>query len=204
MICNKKEFTGGLALLALFFIVLTVMFQPIFDGKNAMAYLDAMYNSISKGSVNYIEPLREDVKGLAAKDVTLKLAYTSEVQAQQSAKLFEKAGVKAALSGKELEVSGSVASILNTCLEDADLMYHNKSGAIKDKYGIDPRRTTFNWWTSLSLMEKSLNNQKEFKVAKITSTVMKKLLRPRTTTMKSSLLISRMNSAWLSSHSFSM
>jgi len=174
MVSNKKEFTGGLLLLALFFIVLTIMFQPIFDGKNAMAYLDAMYNSISKGSVNYIAPLREEVKGATAKDVTLKLAYTSEVQAQQSAKLFEKAGVKAVQNGKELEISGSVADILNTCLEDADLMYHNKSEAIEAKYGIEPRRTTFNWWTTLGLMEKGLNNQKDFKVAKVTSTVMKK------------------------------
>ncbi len=174
MIVNKKEFTGGLALLVLFFAVLAVMFQPLFDGKNSMAYLDAMYNSISKGSVNYIDPLREDVKGLGTKDVTLKLTYTTSIQAEQSAKLFEKSGVKVALNGKELEVSGSVAAMLNTSLEDAELMYHNKAQEIESKYGIEARRSTFNWWTSLGLMEKALNGQEEFKVAKVTSSVLKK------------------------------
>ena len=50
MVHNKKEFTGGSVLLVIFFIVLFAMFQPIFDGHNAMAYLDNLYNSISKGS----------------------------------------------------------------------------------------------------------------------------------------------------------
>ncbi|MFW5498903.1 MULTISPECIES: hypothetical protein [unclassified Maridesulfovibrio] len=175
MIVNKKEFSGGLALLAVFFIVLAVMFQPIFDGRNAMAYLDAMYNSISKGSVNYVAPLREEVKDPAVKkDLTLKLTYTTGVQAEQSAKLFEKAGVKVSLNGKALEVTGSVVDILNASLDDAELMYHNDAEAIEAKYGVEARRTTFNWWTSLVLMEKALNGQEEFKVAKVTSTVMKK------------------------------
>ncbi|WP_432734985.1 hypothetical protein [Maridesulfovibrio sp. FT414] len=174
MIVNKKEFTGGLALLGLFFAVLVVMFQPIFDGRNAMAYLDAMYNSISKGSVNYIPVMREDVKKLGTKDLTLKLNYTSSVQAEQSARQFEKAGVKTELSGRELQVSGSIAAILNTSLDDADLMYHNNAKAIEDKYGIEARRATYNWWTSLKLMEKALNGQEEFKVAKVTANVMKR------------------------------
>ncbi|MBU4378934.1 MAG: hypothetical protein KJ724_07500, partial [Proteobacteria bacterium] len=54
MIHNKKEFTGGMVLLVLFFVVLFYMFQPMFNGLNSMAYLDALYNSISKGSVYYI------------------------------------------------------------------------------------------------------------------------------------------------------
>ncbi len=174
MIVNKKEFTGGIALLGLFFAVLIVMFQPMFDGKNAMAYLDAMYNSISKGSVNYISALRDNVKELNDKNVTLKLDYTSSVQAKQSEKMFKASGVKTALNGKSLEVSGSISAMLNTSLDDADLMYHNNAKAIDKKYGIEARRATFNWWTSLGLMEKALNSQEEFKVAKVTSTVLKK------------------------------
>ncbi|NDV22704.1 hypothetical protein [Desulfovibrio sp. JC022] len=174
MIVNRKEFSGGLALLAFFFAVLIVMFQPIFDGKNSMAYLDAMYNSISKGSVNYIDPLREEVKELNNKDVTLNLKFSSKIQAEQSEKLFHRAGVKTSLNGSNLEVSGPIAAMLNSSLDDAELMYHNKAEDIQSKYGIEARRTTFNWWTSLGLMEKSLNSQEEFKIAKVTSTVLKK------------------------------
>lgn len=174
MIVNKKEFTGGLTLLALFFLVLFAMFQPLFDGKNAMAYLDAMYNSISKGSVNYIPALRENVKELGNKDVTLKLSYTSTVQAQQSEKMFGTAGVKTTLDGRNLEISGPIGVLLNASLDDAELMYHNNAKGLQEKYDIEARRVTFNWWTSLGLMEKDLNNQEEFKVAKVTSTVLKK------------------------------
>ena len=174
MIVNKKEFTGGFALLILFFIVLTVMFQPIFDGKNAMAYLDAMYNSISKGSVNYIPSLRENVKSIGDKEVDLKLSYSTPMQAEQSEKLFSSAGAQVTIDGKVLNVRGSISNILDSCIDDADLMYHNKGGEVTDRYGIDPRRVIFNWWTSLGLMEKALNGQSEFKVAKAASTVMKK------------------------------
>ncbi|CCO23738.1 hypothetical protein [Maridesulfovibrio hydrothermalis] len=174
MIVNKKEFTGGLALLGLFFIVLFIMFQPMFDGKNSMAYLDAMYNSISKGSVYYIPAMREDVKELDNKELTLKLEYSSAIQAQQSEKLFKTAGVKTSLNGKTLDVSGSIATILNASLDDADLMYHNDAQGITDKYGIEAKRATFNWWTSLGLIEKALNAQEEFKTGKVTSTVLKK------------------------------
>ena len=174
MIVNKKEFTGGFALLALFFAVLAIMFQPMFEGKNAMAYLDAMYNSISKGSVNYIPDLRENVKSINGKEVNLKLTYSTAVQAEQSATMFKTAGAQTALNGKELAVSGSITTILNSCLDDADLMYHNKGEEVSAKYDIEPRRATFNWWTSLELMEKALNDQSEFKIAKVSSSVMKK------------------------------
>lgn len=174
MIVNKKEFTGGFALLALFFIVLVVMFQPIFNGKNAMAYLDAMYNSISKGSVNYISDLRENVKTVEGKEVSLKLTYSTAVQAEQSEKLFKSAGVQAAVNGKELGINGSISTILESCLGDADLMYHNKGDEVSGKYDMEPRRAIFNWWTSLGLMEKALNDQSEFKLAKVSASVMKK------------------------------
>lgn len=174
MVVNKKEFTGGLVLLGLFFAVLTVMFQPIFEGKNAMAYLDAMYNAISKNSVNYIPSLRADVEKIKGGDVTLKMSYTSGIQAKQSAALFRKAGIKAVLDGRTLEVRGPLAMMLNAGLDDAELMYHNDAEALEGKYGVEARRTTYNWWMSMKLMEKSLNSQKEFKLAKVTSSVMKK------------------------------
>ncbi|WP_320172239.1 hypothetical protein [Maridesulfovibrio sp.] len=174
MIVSKKEFTSGVVLLGVFFVVLAIMFQPIFKGKNALAYLDSMYNSISKGSVNYIASLRGNVKDFGPKDVAIKLSYSSQEQAEQSEQLFGKAGVTVVRDGKVLEVKGSVQAILYSCLDDADLMYHNKSGELEGKYGIEARRTTYNWWTSLGLMEKAFNGQKEFKVAKLSTTVKKK------------------------------
>ena len=75
MIANKKEFTGGLGLLAAFFVVLFFLFQPLFNGQNAMAYLDALYNSISKGSVYYIPGIQEKSKQFNDKTVEMSLKY---------------------------------------------------------------------------------------------------------------------------------
>ncbi|XPV75901.1 MAG: hypothetical protein ACNI27_14855 [Desulfovibrio sp.] len=174
MIANKKEFYGGLALLVLFFAVLVVMFQPLFDGKNSMAYLDNMYNSISKGSVYYVPAIRTDAEQLNGKEYTLKLQYNSEVEAKQSANLFQQAGVRTTLTGSNIEISGPINAILSASLDDSELMYHNKSEEITAKYGLEPRRAMFNWWTSLHQVEKALKAQEEFKAAKVTSTTIKK------------------------------
>lgn len=174
MIANKKEFTGGLVLLALFFAVLIVMFQPLFDGKNSMAYLDSLYNSISKGSVYYIPAMRTEAEGLGDKQVNLRLEYGSDTQAVQSSALFAVPGVKVSQDGVALLVEGHLSTILEASLVDADLMYHNQGQALEDKYGLEPRRAMFNWWTSMKLMDKVLKEQKEFKAAKTTATIQAK------------------------------
>lgn len=174
MIANKKEFTGGIVLLALFFAVLIVMFQPLFDGKNAMAYLDSLYNSISKGSVYYIPAMRTEAEKLGDKTVDLKLEYGSEAQAEQSAALFTMPGVTVSRDGVALSVSGPLSAMLEAGLSDADFMYHNDGQAIEDKYNLDPRRVMFNWWTSMKLMDKVLKQQKEFTAAKVTTIIQAK------------------------------
>ncbi|MBC16906.1 conserved protein of unknown function [Pseudodesulfovibrio profundus] len=171
MIYNKKEFYGGFGLLVGFFLVLFFMFQPMFNGHNSMEYLDNLYNSISKGSVNYVESIREDTKPFADKDVTMKLTYATEAEAAQSALLFSNAGATASVAGKELEVSGSLGAMLGAALDDSYSMYHNDAAALESKYGIEGRRALFNWWTSLKLMDKSLKNQEAFAAAKVTGTV---------------------------------
>ncbi|QJB57454.1 hypothetical protein [Pseudodesulfovibrio sp. zrk46] len=174
MIANKKEFYGGVILLAAFFVVLFFMFQPMFKGHNAMEYLDNLYNSISKGSVNYVPALKEDVHQLDSMNVELVLNYPSEVEASQSVALFTNTGSTASAAGKTVNVSGSLGNILSGTLADADLMYHNDKKSIEDKYGIEARRVVFNWWTSLKLIDKGLKDQGAFAAAKLVTTIEKK------------------------------
>ncbi|MCJ2163279.1 MULTISPECIES: hypothetical protein [unclassified Pseudodesulfovibrio] len=174
MIYNKKEFYLGVSLLSVFFLVLFFMFQPLFDGHNAMQYLDNLYNSISKGSVNYAPQLKAETDAFNDKNVDFKLTYGTEAQAQQSQLLFEKAGSNAVADGKVLQVSGSLGAILAASLVDAEAMYHNDAKAIEDRYGLDARRAVFNWWTSMKLMDKVLTTQGEFKAAKIIGVVQAK------------------------------
>ncbi|BDQ38667.1 hypothetical protein SYK_30270 [Pseudodesulfovibrio nedwellii] len=174
MIHNKKEFYGGAGLLVAFFVVLFFMFQPLFNGHNAMEYLDNLYNSISKGSVEYAPALKKEFSKYASTDIDLTLNYDSEIEASQATALFLTAGVKTALQGKALHVNGSLGSILDATLTDCDTMYHNKGDVLQTKYNLEPRRIMFNWWTSLKLMDKELTDQGQFEAAKVINTIEKK------------------------------
>ncbi|WP_319584057.1 hypothetical protein [uncultured Pseudodesulfovibrio sp.] len=174
MIYNKKEFYGGAGLLVVFFVILFMMFQPIYHGHNGMQFLDNLYNSISKGSINYSSQLKADMAQLDGKAIDVTLNYGTEVQAAQSVDLFVQAGAQASAEGKSLHLAGSLGAILKSSLDDAQVMYDNDGDAIQAKYGIEPRRVLFNWWTSFKLMNKALGNQKEFAAAKAVDTVQTK------------------------------
>ena len=174
MIANKKEFGGGLALLVAFFVVLVIMFQPIFSGHNAMQYLDNLYNSISKGSVDYDDQLKGNAQKLMGKDVTLKMTYADENVAAQAATMLTLVGAAVTTEGAALTVSGSLGGILTASLDDAKLLYHNDADSLKAKYGIEGRRVLYNWWLTMAQMEKSLTKQKAFDAAKEVSTIQKK------------------------------
>jgi len=163
MVHNKKEFTGGLVLLVVFFIVLFTMFQPIFDGHNAMAYLDNLYNSISKGSAHYVDNLKQEAQEVANYQVDVTINMGSESQAADSATLISAAGATAEVSGKALTIQGDYVAILNACLDDADVMYHNNGSALKAKYpgyeGKDDRQALYDWYSILSGFDRELKKQ---------------------------------------------
>ena len=154
MIHNKKEFNGGIALLVVFFIILFAMFQPLFDGHNAMAYLDNLYNSISKGSAYYVPNLKEEAKTVAGFEVDVTFDMKNEAQAANSVVLLTAAGATASAAGKSLTVKGDYAAILDACLDDADTMYNNDGAALKAKYPVyaekDDRQALYNWNTILT------------------------------------------------------
>ena len=174
MIANKKKFYSGLGLMATFVVVLVIVFSPVFNGQNGLAYLDALYNSISKGSANYIPKLREEVQPLGGNTVNLTLPLNSEKQAEQTSILFQKSGAMTNVSGSTLNVSGDLGRILQNCLDDTDAMYTNDGQTVANKYGYDEKQVLFNWWTAAKEMDKDLKKQKKFKEAESVSTVNKK------------------------------
>ena len=99
MIEKKKEFYLGLGLIIGFAVVLIFFFLPVFEGRNALDYLDNLYNSISKGSAYYIPKVKEDSDKFKGNAVTVNLTMASEKQAEQTALLFTKAGAAVSVSG---------------------------------------------------------------------------------------------------------
>ncbi|PKN41626.1 MAG: hypothetical protein CVU60_09525 [Deltaproteobacteria bacterium HGW-Deltaproteobacteria-18] len=180
MIHNKKEFTGGIALLVVFFIVLFAMFQPLFDGHNAMGYLDNLYNSISKGSAYYVDNLKEEAKTVSGYQVNVTMKMENETQAADSVALITAAGATATAQGKELTISGDYFAILSASLEDADRMYHNDGAALKAKYPVfeskDDRQALYNWSTILAGFDKKLKDQEAFAEAKVAFNINSKVV----------------------------
>jgi len=174
MIAHKKEFFGGFGLLVAFFVVLVIMFSPVFKGQNGLEYLDSLYNSISKGSAYYIPKVKEETDNFMGNSIEVILKLSSEKQAQQTALLFRKGDAMANASGAQLKVAGDLGKILGNCLSDADNMYMNEGEKVSSKYGYNEKRVLFNWWNALKAMDKALKGQKKFKEAKTVALVKKK------------------------------
>ena len=75
MIHDKRRFGMGAALMAVFLAALAVVFSPIFgDGKNALDYLDGVFNSISKASAYYIPASVEKARRLEGTAFSVRIA----------------------------------------------------------------------------------------------------------------------------------
>jgi len=165
MIADKKEFYGGLGLLIGFVVVLVIIFSPVFKGQNGLEYLDALYNSISKGSAYYIPKVKAETDTFVGKSVSTTIEMKDESQTQQTAALFMKGGALVNISGTQLKIEGDLGKILENCLADADRMYMNDGQTISSKYGYNEKQVVYNWWQALKALNKDLTKQKQFKAA---------------------------------------
>lgn len=175
-----KKLTMGLILMALFTVVLVVIFMPIFPGvgdqkANGLDYLDNLYNTISKGSAYYIPKAKKDSEAFNGKAVEVTLNLPSDKIAQQVVQLAGGAGATASAAGKDVKLNGDWGKILAAALADSDLMYHNKGAEIKAKYqGIDEKSVMHAWWQVFKAAEKDLNRQSKFAEAKMGTNVQQK------------------------------
>ncbi len=178
MIANKKEFFGGSLMLLAFIAILIIIFSPVFKGQNGLEYLDALYNSISKGSAYYIPKVKEETGRFAGKSIEVTLSMADEKQAEQTALLFQKGGASTTVDGASLRITGDLGKILENSLADADNMYHNDGKGVSLKYGYNERQILFNWWKAFKAMDNDLKKQKKFKEAKVVAIVIKKAIEP--------------------------
>jgi len=162
MIASPRKFFGGVAMMAAFAVVLVAMFLPVFDGRNALDYMDSLFNSVSKGSAYYVADLRAEAEGQRGNAVAVTLAVASEAQGGRMAELFRAGGATVQVGEAELRVSGDLGGILGRCLQDSDEMFANAGVGVRDRYGYEERRVLFDWWTALEAMDEDLKRQSRF------------------------------------------
>jgi hypothetical protein len=176
MIVHKGKFLTGVVLMAVFIVVLVIIFMPVFGGMNGLDYLDNLYNSISKGSANYLDKMKETAAPFDGTAIGVTLEIGDAERAEQTAALFNRSGALVNVSGTQLKVSGNLGRILSTALEDAESMYNNDGDTVAGRYGYDGRQALYNWWSVSKLLDKALKKQKLFKEASVIDLVSKKAL----------------------------
>jgi hypothetical protein len=171
---KKRELGIGMVLMVSFIAVMVIIFMPIFDGGNALNYLDNLYNTISKGSAYYIPKVSHEVEAMAPSPVTLNLKLRDAATAEQVASLLDRAGAKASIDGDTVVAEGDLRAIFGACVADADAAYHNRGDELESRHGSGARPVLHSWWRALGAMEKDLNRQKRFTDAQLTHTVQAK------------------------------
>ncbi len=161
---RKREFRLGVALMAVFLVVLVFLFMPVFDGHNSMEYMDNLYNSISKGSAYYVPESMETAESLRGQDIDLTLALESE-KLEKAAAMFTANGATSEVKNGKVHVQGDLGKVLLGMLKDADAMYHNNGGAVSSRYDINERVALYTWWSVTKALEKELNHEKRFEAA---------------------------------------
>lgn len=176
MAVHRKKILGVGATMAIVFIVtLTVMFTPIFGGKNAFEAADNFFNSIAKGSTYFIPGLMKDSESYNGKTIDVTVTLPDKAMTATAVKLFKASGALVG-EGESLRVAGDLGQISRAALQDADAMFFNRGKQVADKYGVPEKEVLFTWWTAFKEMEKDLKRQKKFPEAAWLSNASKRSL----------------------------
>jgi len=191
---QKKHMIYGITLGISFFVVLVLIFSPIFpktktgEPQNGLQWADEMFNSLAKGSSYFIPKVAESNEKFMGKmfAVSIKLDKPedkpgdAENRAERASKLFTvNEGARVEVNGAELKIEGDLGKVLAAALRDSEAIYRNEGEKIKGLYGTvmkteDEKQMFRQWWTVLDKINKRLVIEKKVPEAKIVSDVMKK------------------------------
>uniref|UniRef100_A0A7V6CE22 Uncharacterized protein n=1 Tax=Thermodesulfobacterium geofontis TaxID=1295609 RepID=A0A7V6CE22_9BACT len=186
---RKKELTIGIIFALVFIAILVIMYQPIYgEGRNFLAYADDLFNSLAKGSANFIPKIKPSVEQFKGKTLDIVIDLKKPTDTPQdlqtrialNTKLYTMAGAQVEDKGDgKIRIIGDLGQILSAALEDADAMYWNNGMFIKEKYGFEDEKKMFRQWhNSLSAINKNLTLEKKVEMARIVSTVVTKAIEP--------------------------
>jgi len=176
LVTEKKEFAKGAFLAVTFFVVLFLMFSPLFGGRNAFKAADDLFNSIAKGSSYFIDKIREEAREFEGSSVQVKITLKSEELAEKSGAILAAAGAEVRREGAELVVAGDLGRLVNAALDDSEAMFHNRGKEVSQKYGQPEKEVLFGWWSAFKDTVMDLKHQEKFKEAAFLEKVMKKTL----------------------------
>jgi len=190
----KKHMALGILLAISFWVVLFLMFSPIFpktaDGQpqNGLQWADELFNQLAKGSSYFIPKVQKSNEKFMGKmfSATINVGKPEdkpgdgEKRAERASKLFMiNPGAKVEVSGTQLKIEGDLGLVLKAALDDADMMFKNEGDKIKAKYAVamttDDVKQMFRQWNNvLPKIDKIFKKEKMIDEAKVVSDVTKK------------------------------
>ena len=171
LIANKSKATLGLLLGVSFFVILALIFAPIYGGRDGLRYSDRLFNRLAKGSSYFIPQLSQTVERFNKKEVSVTIDMENAKEAAKAQKIFSKAAPETTAQGAVLNFKGDLSKLLAAVLKDCNSMYLNRGDEVTDRYGMEPKEVMLTWYGALNSAEKELQKSKKISESKLIHTV---------------------------------
>jgi hypothetical protein len=162
VIPNKRAFAKGLVMALVFAAVLVAMFMPLFDGLNAFRAADQLFNTISKGSTDYIDLLRETGEPHEQGRLELTLRLEEQADAAEVEQVLKVSGAEVSRSGDGLSIEVGLGQLIEAAIRDSAEMFHNDGESVRQRYDMDERHAMLAWWYGLRAVERGLKKEERF------------------------------------------
>ena len=123
LIRHAKTFNMGMLLALSFLVVLFLIFQPLFNGKNGLEFSDDLFNKLSKGSSYFIPEVLKSSEKLVGTNFSVNIKLDKPEQAESAVKLLTGNGAQAVAKDTGLTISGDLGQLLGGILRDSEEMY---------------------------------------------------------------------------------
>jgi len=181
---NKKELNIGLFLFVSFFIIFALMWWPLFPGSNgekvnAFHAADNLFNSISKGSANFMDQMEEKNQPFLGNTFKASLSVNSERRTEMAMVMLQSAQAGVAVDGTTLHVEGDLGRVAQVAITDSRDMFHNEGQRVGARYGYDEsdaREIMYVWHQLFKGLESEMNRQERFADAKYASEVLSRTI----------------------------
>jgi len=177
---NTKKLLLGIFLLISFAVILVIIFMPIFgNGRNGLQFSDDFFNSLAKGSSNFMEAMRHEVaQPQTGTSFAVEIGLDNPEQAQKAGALFTQAGAQVEVAGQKLKISGDLGKVLLQVISDSELAFNNQGEKLQAAYNFNARDALRTWWFSLKKVADALTKQKAFKQARSINEIQERAIEP--------------------------
>ena len=155
---NRRKFALGIVGLVTFFVVLTVWVSPIAGDQSGLAWADDFFNQLSKSSAYQLPALLRKAPQYRGTSFDVTIRTRTPEDAAKIAGVFtaawgpgpapEGAGAEATVSGSSVRLQGDLGATATALLTDAEAVYHNQDGPVREKYGISGQEMLYWYWTA--------------------------------------------------------